>query len=94
MGILVLNVDKIYDQTGSFISPEKAYVLLMSASAKKVHGSPFCNARALPADGSHTTLRFGSRHLTPGAGLYQGGLRSPCLGSEADLHGDEFQDPL
>lgn len=37
----------------------------------EVRGSPFCNAKALPVDGSHTTLRFGSRHLTPRVCLCQ-----------------------
>lgn len=61
---------KFMTKLGLYFS-RKGLCFAKECSSHEAHGSPFCNARALPADGSHTTLCFGSRHLTPRVCLCQ-----------------------
>lgn len=74
VGLLVCNMDKLHGQTWSFFLQEKFMYCKASGSVcQERHGSPSCNVRTLPADGSDTTLRFDSMDVHQEPCLWQGG---------------------
>lgn len=62
MYVCVLKPDKVYEETCfSFVQRKLLFSNQCHLIGFGAHGGPSCNVSAMPADGRHTTLRFGIR---------------------------------